>query len=75
MKNKVISTFPLKAVGLLSVTVEDPDFRHSKPNKTISIGEQEYVFNNIVMSRNGQEVDTFTVKYTDDNLLDKQVKF
>lgn len=75
MKNKVISTFPLKAVGLLSVTVENPDFSQSQPNATITIGAKKYVFHNIVMGRGIQKLDTFTVEYTEDDLLDKQVVF
>lgn len=75
MKNKVISTFPLKTVGLLSVTVENPDFSQSKPDGTVTIGGKNYVFHNIVMGRGIQKLDTFTVEYTEDNLLDKQVVF
>ncbi|MTB63631.1 hypothetical protein GGG87_01225 [Streptococcus sp. zg-86] len=75
MKNKVISTFPLKAVGLLSVTVENPDFSQSKPNEPVTIGGKNYIFHNIVMGRGIQKLDTFTVEYTEDNLLEKQVVF
>ncbi|MGT2926867.1 hypothetical protein [Streptococcus cuniculipharyngis] len=75
MKNRIISTYPLKSLGLLSITVENPDFSHSKPEGKIMIGDKQYTFHNIVMGRGVQRLDTFTVEYTEDNLIDKQVIF
>ncbi|TWS95312.1 hypothetical protein [Streptococcus sp. sy018] len=75
MKNRIISTFPIKSLGLVSVTVENPDFSDSKPDGKILIGDKQYTFHNIVMGRGNQILNTFTVEYTNDNLLDKQVIF
>lgn len=75
MKNKVISTFPLKGLGLLSVTVDNPDFSNSKPNGVVTIGGKPYTFHNIVLGRGINKLDTFTVEYTDDDLLNEQVVF
>lgn len=75
MKNRIIEVFPLKPLGLVSVTVENPDFSNSKPDSAIHIGERQYKFHNIVMGRGQSKIDTFTIEYTEDELLDEQVVF
>lgn len=75
MKNRIIEIYPLKSVGLVSITVENPDFSGSKPDSDIKIGQETYRFHNIVMGRGYFKNDTFTIEYTEDDLLNKQVVF
>lgn len=75
MKNRVIEVYPLQQLGILSVTVEDPDFTNLKINHEIRIGDKEYLLKSYVRGRGLRVHNTFTIPYTDDDLLGKQVIF
>lgn len=79
MKNKIIDVFKV-ANRLVSITVENPDFSDLKINEPVRIGDKEYRVNSIPMftstpPRSVLQSDTFTIDYTDDDLLNKQAIF
>lgn len=79
MKNKIIDVFKV-ANRLVSITVENPDFSDLKINELVRIGDKEYRVHSIPMfttnpPKSVLELDTFTIDYTDDDLLDKQAIF
>lgn len=79
MKNKIIDTFKV-ANRLVSITVENPDFSELRVNGFVKIGGKEYRVHSIPFFDSNPpksilERDTFTIDYTDDGLIDKEVLF
>ena len=79
MKNRIIGVF--KVVNrLLVITVENPNLKDLRVNQFVKIGDKKYRVRSVPMihSTPPQSVlnrDTFTIDYTDDELLDKEVIF
>lgn len=79
MKNRIIDVF--KVVNrILVITVENPDFEALRVNQFVKIGDKKYRVRSVPMihSTPPQSVlnrDTFTIDYTDDELLDKEAVF
>lgn len=79
MKNKVIDVFKV-ANRLVSITVENPDLSELRVNQFVKIGGEEYRVHSIPLFHSNPpksilERDTFTIDYTDDELVDKEVLF
>ena len=79
MKNKIIDVYKI-ANRLVSITVENPDFSKLKMNQFVDIGGKKYKVYSIPFFRPTPpktilEQDTFTIDYTDDELVDKEVIF
>ena len=79
MKNRIIDVF--KVVNrILVITVENPDFEALRVNQFVKIGDKKYRVRSVPMIHSipPQSVlnrDTFTIDYTDDELLDKEAVF
>ena len=79
MKNKIIDVYKI-ANRLVSITVENPDFSKLKVNQFVDIGGKKYKVHSIPFFRPTPpktilKQDTFTIDYTDDELVDKEVLF
>lgn len=79
MKNKIIDAFKV-ANRLVSITVENPDFLELRINQFVKIGGKDYRVHSIPFfdsnpSKSILERDTFTIDYTDDELVGKEVLF
>ena len=79
MKNKIIDVYKI-ANRLVSITVENPDFSNLKMNQIVEIGGKKYKVHSIPFFRPTPpktilKQDTFTIDYTDDELVDKEVLF
>lgn len=79
MKNKIIDVYKI-ANRLVSITVENPDFSKLKMNQFVEIGGKKYKVHSIPFFRPTPpktilKQDTFTIDYTDDELVDKEVIF
>lgn len=79
MKNRIVDVFKV-ANRLLVTTVENPDFEDLRVNQFVKIGDKKYRVRSVPMihSTPPQFVlnqDTFTIDYTDDELLDKEAVF
>lgn len=77
MKNKIIAVYRIEK-RLVSITVEDPDFSNLRMNQFVEIGEKKYKVHSIPFFRptppkNNLKQDTFTIDYTEDELLGKRV--
>lgn len=79
IKNRIIDVF--KVVNrLLVITVENLDLKDLRVNQFVKIGDKKYRVRSVPMihSTPPQSVldrDTFTIDYTDDELLDKEAVF
>ncbi|HII1083816.1 hypothetical protein ACY2CO_01340 [Streptococcus pneumoniae] len=76
MKNRIIDVFEV-VNRLLVLTVENPDFEEYQ---FVKIGDKKYRVRSgpMIHSTPPQSVldrDTFTIDYTDDELLDKEAVF
>jgi len=79
MKNKIIDVYKIANL-LVSITVENPDFSNLKMNQFVEIGGKKYKVHSIPFFRPTPpktilKQDTFTIDYTDDELVDKEVLF
>lgn len=79
MKNKIIDAFKV-ADRLVLITVEKPDLSELRVNQFVKIGGKEYRVRSIPFFHSNPpkdilEIDTFTIDYTDDELVDKEVLF
>ena len=79
MKNKIIDVYKI-ANRLVSITVENPDFSDLKINQFVRIGEKEYRVHSVPMIHSTPpksilEIDTFTIDYTEDDLMNKEAVF
>ncbi len=79
MKNKIIDVYKI-ANRLVSITVENSDFSDLKINQFVRIGEKEYRVRSVPMihstpPRSIFEIDTFTIDYTEDDLMNKEAVF
>lgn len=79
MKNKVIDVYKI-ANRLVSVTVENPDFSNLRINQFVDIGGEKYKVHSIPFFRSTPpksvlKQDTFTIDYTEDELLGKKAIF
>lgn len=79
MKNKIIDVYKI-ANRLVSITVENPDFSKLRMNQFVDIGGKKYKVHSIPFFRPTPpktilKQDTFTIDYTDDELVDKEVIF
>ena len=79
MKNRIVDVFKV-ANRLLVITVENPDFEDLRVNQFVKIGDKKYRVRSVPMIHSTQPQfvlnrDTFTIDYTDDELLDKEVIF
>ena len=78
-KNKIIDVYKI-AHRLVSITVENPDFSDLKINHFVRIGEKEYRVHSVPMicltpPKSIFSLDTFTIDYTEDDLMNKVVVF
>jgi len=74
-KNKIIDVYKI-AHRLVSITVENPDFSDLKINHFVRIGEKEYRVHSVPMIHSIPfSLDTFTIDYTDDDLMNKVAVF
>ena len=79
MKNKIIDVYKI-ANRRVSITVENPDFSKLRMNQFVDIGGKKYKVHSIPFFRPTPpktilKQDTFTIDYTDDELVDKEVLF
>ena len=79
MKNRIIDVYKV-ANRLLVITVENPDLSELRVNQFVKIGGKEYRVRSIPFFDSNPpksiiEQDTFTIDYTDDELVDKEVLF
>jgi hypothetical protein len=79
MKNKIIDVYKIPN-RLVSITVENPDFSNLRINQLVEIGGKKYKVHSIPFFRSIPpksilKQDTFTIDYTDDELIDKEVLF
>ena len=79
MKNKIIDVYKI-ANRLVSVTVENPDFSNLRINQFVDIGGKKYKVHSIPFFRSTSpksvlKQDTFTIDYTEDELLGKKAIF
>ena len=79
MKNKIIDVYKI-ANRLVSITVENPDFSDLKIIQFVRIGEKEYRVRSVPMIHSTPpksifEIDTFTIGYTEDDLMNKEAVF
>ena len=79
MKNKIIDVYKI-ANRLVSITVENPDLSDLKINQFVRIGEKEYRVRSVPMIYSTPprlifEIDTFTIDYTEDDLMNKEAVF
>ena len=75
MKNKIIDVYKI-AHRLVSITVENPDFSDLKINQFVRVGENEYRVHSVPMICSIPfSLDTFTIDYTEDDLVNKVAVF
>lgn len=81
IKNKINKVYRFKSLNLVIISLDNPDFKYSKPGSLIKIGDKSYIFKNIVMD-NVKNIDkctaypdSFSMEYTDDDLFNKVVNF
>ena len=79
VKNKIIDVYKITN-RLVSITVENPDFSDLKINQFVRIGEKEYRVRSVPMIHSTPpksilEIDTFTIDYTEDYLMNKEAVF
>ena len=79
MKNKIIDVYKI-ANRFVSITVENPDFSDLKINQFVRIGEKKYRVRSVPMihltpPKSILEIDTFTIDYTEDDLMNKEAVF
>ena len=79
MKNKIWAVYKITH-HLVSITVENPDFSDLKINHFVRIGEKEYRVHSVPMicltpPKSIFSLDTFTIDYTEDDLMNKVVVF
>jgi len=79
MKNKICAVYKI-ANRLVSITVENPDFSDLKINHFVRIGEKEYRVHSVPMicptqPKSNFNLDTFTIDYTEDDLMNKVAVF
>ena len=79
MKNKIIAVYKIEN-RLVSITVEDPDFSNLRMNQFVDIGGKKYKVHSIPFVRTTPpksilKQDTFTIDYTEDELIGKKVIF
>lgn len=79
VKNKIIDVYKITN-RLVSITVENPDFSDLKINQFVRIGEKEYRVRSVPMIHSTPpksilEIDTFTIDYTEDDLMNKEAVF
>ena len=79
MKNKIIDVYKIEN-RLVSITVEDPDFSNLRMNQFVDIGGKKYKVHSIPFVRPTPpksilKQDTFTIDYTEDELIGKKVIF
>ena len=74
-KNKIIDVYKI-AHRLVSITVENPDFSDLKINQFVRVGEKEYRVHSVPMICSIPfSLDTFTIDYTEDDLMNKVAVF
>ena len=79
MKNRIIDVYKV-ANRLLVITVENPDLSELRVNQFVKIGEKEYRIRSVPMIHSTPPKsilnrDTFTIDYTDDELVGKEAVF
>ena len=79
MRNRIIDVYRI-ANRLVSITVEDPDFSELRVNQFVKIGDKEYRIRSVPMINSTPpksffEMDTFTIDYTEDELMNKVAVF
>lgn len=79
MRNRIIDVYRI-ANRLVSITVEDPDFSELRVNQFVKIGDKEYRIHSVPMINSTPpksffEMDTFTIDYTEDELMNKVAVF
>ena len=79
MRNRIIDVYRI-ANRLVSITVEDPDFSELRVNQFVKIGDKEYRINSLPFvdstpPKSFFEMDTFTIDYTEDELMNKVAVF
>ena len=79
IKNKIWAVYKITH-RLVSITVENPDFSDLKTNQFVRIGEKEYRVHSVPMicstpSKSIFSLDTFTIDYTEDDLMNKVAVF
>ena len=79
MKNKIIDVYKIEN-RLVSITVENPEFSNLRIHKFVDIGGKKYKVHSIpffksITPKSILKQDTFTIDYTDDELLGKNVIF
>ena len=79
MRNRIIDVYRI-ANRLVSITVENPDFSELRVNQFVKIGDKEYRINSLPFvdstpPKSFFEMDTFTIDYTEDELMNKVAVF
>ena len=79
MRNRIIAVYRI-ANRLVSITVENPDFSELRVNQFVKIGDKEYRIRSVPMINSTPpksffEMDTFTIDYTEDELMNKVAVF
>ena len=79
MRNRIIDVYRI-ANRLVSITVENPDFSELRVNQFVKIGDKEYRIRSVPMINSTPpksffEMDTFTIDYTEDELMNKVAVF
>lgn len=79
MRNRIIDVYRI-ANRLVSITVENPDFSELRVNQFVKIGDKEYRIRSVPMINSTPpksifEIDTFTIDYTEDELMNKVAVF
>ena len=79
MRNRIIDVYRI-ANRLVSITVENPDFSELRVNQFVKIGDKEYRINSLPFMdstppKSFFEMDTFTIDYTEDELMNKVAVF
>ena len=79
MRNRIIDVYRI-ANRLVSITVENPDFSELRVNQFVKIGDKEYRINSLPFMdstppKSFFDMDTFTIDYTEDELMNKVAVF
>ena len=79
MRNRIIDVYRI-ANRLVSIIVENPDFSELRVNQFVKIGDKEYRINSLPFMdstppKSFFEMDTFTIDYTEDELMNKVAVF
>ena len=79
MKNRIIDVYRI-AKRLVSITVENPDFSELRVNQFVKIGDKEYRINSLPFMdstppKSFFDMNTFTIDYTEDELMNKVAVF